>query len=171
MMSSIPLILVVGGDALALRVCEELCATQGHRVALLWVHDHELAAKLDRLGCEYFPHAPNNYDALRVAGVMEATSIMSLSDDDRLNLQVALKARDLNPAIRLVLRQFNRTLGRSSSKTSRTAPSSRWHRTPPPPSSVPRSIRPVFTRCSFPIATASRPGSRSARRPSSGSPA
>jgi Trk K+ transport system NAD-binding subunit len=112
MLSSIPLILVVGGDALALRVCEELCATQGHRVALLWVHDHELAAKLDRLGCEYFPHAPNDYDALRVAGVMDATSVMTLSDDDRLNLQVALKARDLNPEIRVVLRQFNRTLGR-----------------------------------------------------------
>lgn len=104
--------MVVGGDALALRVCEELCATQGHRVALVWAHDHELAAKLDRLGCEYYPHAPNDYDALRVAGVLEATSIMTLSEDDRLNLQVALKARDLNPAIRVVLRQFNRTLGR-----------------------------------------------------------
>jgi Trk K+ transport system NAD-binding subunit len=111
-MSSVPLILVVGGDALALRVCEELCETQGHRVALLWMHDHDLSAKLDRLGCEYYPHAPNDYDALRVAGVLEATSIMTLSDDDRLNLQVALKARDLNPAIRVVLRQFNRTLGR-----------------------------------------------------------
>jgi Trk K+ transport system NAD-binding subunit len=111
-MSAIPLILVVGGDALALRVCEELCATQGHRVALLWTHDHELSAKLDRLGCEFFPNAPNDYDALRVAGVLEATSIMTLSDDDRLNLQVALKARDLNSSIRVVLRQFNRTLGR-----------------------------------------------------------
>ena len=89
-----------------------MCATQGHRVALVWTHDHELAAKLDRLGCEFFPHPPNDYDALRVAGVMDAASIMALSDDDRLNLQVALKARDLNPSIRVVLRQFNRTLGR-----------------------------------------------------------
>ncbi len=37
---------------------------------------------------------------------------MALSDDDRLNLQVALKARDLNPHIRVVLRQFNQVLGR-----------------------------------------------------------
>ena len=106
------MILVVGGDALALRVCEELTATQGHRVAILWVHEHELSVKLERLGCEYFPHAPNDYDALRIAGVLEATSIMALSDDDRLNLQVGLKARDLNPGIRVVLRQFNRALGR-----------------------------------------------------------
>ena len=111
-MSAVPLILVVGGDALALRVCEELLATQGHRVALLWMHDHALEEKLSRLGCTYHPHEPNEYAALRVAGVEEAASIMALSDDDRVNLQVALKARDINPAIRVVLRQFNPVLGR-----------------------------------------------------------
>jgi Trk K+ transport system NAD-binding subunit len=111
-MRSVPLILVAGGDALAVRVCEELCATQGHRAALVWMHDHALAARLQRFGCEYVPHAPNDYDSLVVAGVGEATAIVAISDDDRLNLQVALKARDLNPGIRVVLRQFNRTLGR-----------------------------------------------------------
>jgi Trk K+ transport system NAD-binding subunit len=111
-MSAVPLILVVGGDAFAVRVCEELLATRGHRVTLLWVHDSQLAAKLDRLGCEYLPHGPNDHDALRLAGVTEAVSIMTLSDDDRLNLQVALKARDLNPAIRVVVRQYNQVLGR-----------------------------------------------------------
>ena len=76
------------------------------------MHDLGLEEKLDRLGCTYFPHAPNDYDALRIAGVEEAASIMALSDDDRLNLQVALKARDVNPDIRVVLRQFNQVLGR-----------------------------------------------------------
>src|SRR5947209_14012761 len=80
-MSAVPLILVVGGDALALRVCEELLATEGHRVALLWTHDVELAARLDRLGCGFFPHQPNDYEALRLAGVTEAASVMALSDD------------------------------------------------------------------------------------------
>lgn len=102
----------MGGDAFAVRVCEELLATQGHRVTLLWAHEPELGAKLERLGCEYLPHGPNDHDALRLAGVGEAASIMTLSDDDRLNLQVALKARDLNPSIRVVLRQFNQVLGR-----------------------------------------------------------
>jgi voltage-gated potassium channel Kch len=111
-MTAVPLILVVGGDALAVRICEELCETQGHRVTMMWMHDHELGASLARLGCDYHPHAPNDFDALKTAGVMEAVSIMAVSDDDRLNLQVALKARDLNPSIRVVLRQFNRTLGR-----------------------------------------------------------
>src|SRR5207237_8692843 len=34
----------------------------------------------------------------------------ALSRDDQLNLQTALRARDANPEIRIVLRQFNRTL-------------------------------------------------------------
>ena len=55
---------------------------------------------------------PNDYDALRSVGVLEATSLMALAEDDRINLQVALKARDINPKIRIVLRQFNRTLAR-----------------------------------------------------------
>ncbi|HEY0395826.1 MAG TPA: NAD-binding protein [Candidatus Elarobacter sp.] len=104
--------IVVGGDALAVRVCEEMLATQGHRVALIWMHDESLAAKLERLGCDYVPHPPNDYDMLQVAGVDEAVSILAVSEDDRLNLQVGLKARDLNPGIRVVLRQFNPVLGR-----------------------------------------------------------
>jgi Trk K+ transport system NAD-binding subunit len=111
-MGDVPLILVVGGDALAVRICEELCSTQGHRVAAVWAHDHELAKHLERINCEYLPFPPNDYDALRAVGVAEATSLMAVGDDDRMNLQIALKARDINPKIRIVLRQFNRTLAR-----------------------------------------------------------
>jgi Trk K+ transport system NAD-binding subunit len=111
-MGDVPLILVVGGDALAVRICEELCSTQGHRVAAVWPHDHELAKHLERINCEYLPFAPNDYEALRAVGVAGATSLMAVGDDDRLNLQIALKARDINPKIRIVLRQFNRTLAR-----------------------------------------------------------
>jgi Trk K+ transport system NAD-binding subunit len=112
-MNAVPLVLVVGGDGLAVRVCEELLATHGHRAAVVWMHGRELAAKLAALGdrCRYVAGAPDEDAALRDAGVTEAESIMVLSDDDRLNLQVALKARDINPDIRIVMRQFNRTLG------------------------------------------------------------
>ncbi len=95
-----------------MRICEELCSTQGHRVAAVWPHDHELAKSLERINCEYLPFAPNDYEALRSVGVAGATSLMAVGDDDRMNLQVALKARDINPKIRIVLRQFNRTLAR-----------------------------------------------------------
>ena len=79
---------------------------------MVWPHDHELAKQLERIKCEYLPFAPNDYESLRQVGVPEATSLMALAEDDRVNLQVALKARDINPKIRVVLRQFNRTLAR-----------------------------------------------------------
>ena len=79
----------MGGDALAIRVCEELLATHGHRAAVIWMHDAELGARLAALGerCRYVAGAPNDDEALRQAGAVEAESIMVLSDDDRLNLQ------------------------------------------------------------------------------------
>jgi Trk K+ transport system NAD-binding subunit len=90
-----------------------LCSTRGHRVALVWPQDPAIAKAVEAIGnCEYLPFSPNDFDGLRQVGVMDALSIMALAEDDRINLQVALKARDMNPKIRVVLRQFNRTLGR-----------------------------------------------------------
>ena len=79
---------------------------------LLWFADSQLAARAKGFGAAYVGLMPNDYESLRTVGVMHATSIMPVSEDDRLNLQVALKARDLNPKIRVVVRQFNRTLAR-----------------------------------------------------------
>jgi Trk K+ transport system NAD-binding subunit len=111
-MRSLPLIIVVGANDLALRVCEELCATSGHEVVVVW-EPHSLAqAAVRAMGARFAGHSPNDYDSLERVGVREAECIIPVSEDDRLNLQVALKARDLNPEIRIVLRQFNRALGR-----------------------------------------------------------
>jgi len=111
-MAQLPLIIVVGGDELALRVCEELTSTRGHDVVLLWYADEELDARAKSVGASFVGLPPNDYESLRTVGIMHATSVMPVSEEDRLNLQVALKARDLNPKIRVVLRQFNRTLAR-----------------------------------------------------------
>lgn len=102
---------MVGANDLAVRVCEELCATQGHDVVAVWDSAHA-APLIERAGAAFAELPPNNYEALESAGVREAACIIPVSEDDRLNLQVALKARDLNPKIRIVLRQFNRALGR-----------------------------------------------------------
>ena len=107
----------MGGDKLAVRLCKELHATHGHHAAVVWMHDEELAKTFERevtavgAGCSYVRGAPNDVATLQQAGVMQADAIMVLSDDDRLNLQVALTARDINEKIRIVMRQFSRTLG------------------------------------------------------------
>jgi Trk K+ transport system NAD-binding subunit len=106
------LIVIVGGDALALRVGRELMEHTGSRVTLLWHADAGLRASVDRLGAGFAPLGADEHHALLGANILDAAVVIALTEDDQLNLQYALTARDLNPAIRVVLRQFSRTLGR-----------------------------------------------------------
>jgi Trk K+ transport system NAD-binding subunit len=106
------LIVIVGGDALALRVCQELMEHTGSRVTLLWHPEAGLRASLDRMGAGFAPIGSDEEHALLGADILAAKVVIALTEDDLLNLRFALSARDLNPEIRVVLRQFSRTLGR-----------------------------------------------------------
>jgi voltage-gated potassium channel Kch len=103
-------VIVVGGDALALSTAREICLAQGYRVTVLWGADAEFARAVEAIGARFVAGAPGRFDSLERAGVREAATILALSADDQLNLSAALRARDANPRIRIVLRQFNRTL-------------------------------------------------------------
>src|SRR5579883_2034809 len=104
--------IVVGGDALALDTAHELCALQGHHVVVLWRGDPDFARAVENLGAVFVAGQPDSAETLAHAGVRRAVTILALSRDDQLNLHTTLLARDLNPAIRIVLRQFNRRLAR-----------------------------------------------------------
>lgn len=106
------MIVVFGGDALALRVCEELIERDGKRVVLLWDGDADFARAVQATGARFVARTADEAASLREAGIGEAAAILAIAGDDNDNLQVALAARDLNPAVRVVLRQFNRSLGR-----------------------------------------------------------
>ncbi|KUL36386.1 potassium transporter TrkA [Streptomyces sp. NRRL F-4489] len=49
--------------------------------------------------------------ALTAAGIAEAGALALVHDDDELNIHAALRARRLNPRLRLVIRLYNRKLG------------------------------------------------------------
>ena len=102
--------IIVGGDALALSTARELCQLRGRRIVVLWPADAEFARAVEGVGADFVAGRPDSRDGLETAGVAEAVTILALSRDDQLNLQAALRARDANPRIRIVLRQFNRTL-------------------------------------------------------------
>jgi voltage-gated potassium channel Kch len=104
------LIIVVGGDALALSTAREISTRPGHRVNVLWQGDGEFQQAVESIGGSFIAGRLESRESLERAGVHEAETILALSRDDQLNLQTALRARDANPAIRIVLRQFNRTL-------------------------------------------------------------
>ena len=106
-----PVMIVVGGGAIALSTTQELCALQGHRVVVLWRRDPDFTRAVEGIGAVHIAAArPDSTEALDRAGVRHALTILALSPDDQLNLHAALLARDANPRIRIVLRQFNRTL-------------------------------------------------------------
>ncbi len=108
--TAIPTMIIVGGDALALGTAREICQLPGHRVVVLWAAEAEFAAAVEAVGAIFVAGRPESSAGLAAAGVEQAVSILALSGDDQLNLQAALRARDANPRIRIVLRQFNRTL-------------------------------------------------------------
>jgi voltage-gated potassium channel Kch len=129
-MASETLIIVVGGDYLALEICKEILKTAGHAVVLMWKHTDERSARLmrhetDLLTTEFgnaftfLNEDPTEPGALRRAGLEPASEherhrsfcVVAVAQDDRLNLRVALLARDINERVRVTLRQFNPLLG------------------------------------------------------------
>ncbi len=107
-----PVIIVVGGDALALGTAQELCVLQCHHVVVLWRRDPDFARDVEAVGAVFIAGQPDTPEILAQAGVARAITVLALSGDDQLNLHAALLARDANPTIRIVLRQFNRRLAR-----------------------------------------------------------
>lgn len=110
---------VCGDDALAFRLTEELSGVYGMPVTVLLRslrRDHGpriVDLMEDRPGRVTVVEAAHpDDDALREAGVTDATALALLYDDDRSNIHAALRARRINPDVRLVLQLFNRKLGR-----------------------------------------------------------
>jgi hypothetical protein len=79
-------IIVCGDDPLGLRIIEQLRAA-GREVAIV-----------------------DSSDGLPVAGIANATALICADDDDALNLEIALLARQLNPDVRVVARLANGVL-------------------------------------------------------------
>jgi Trk K+ transport system NAD-binding subunit len=79
-------IIVCGDDPLGLRIIEQLRAT-GQEIAIVFASD-----------------------GLRDAGIAEAAALICADDDDALNLEIALLARQLNPTVRVVARLGNGVL-------------------------------------------------------------
>lgn len=102
--------LVFGDDALALSVAADIIRLRGHRVTVLGPGNDAFAKSVAAIGAELVSGLPHQGDSLERAGVGAASTIIAVSRDDQLNLHTALLARDANPRIRIVLRQFNRTL-------------------------------------------------------------
>jgi Trk K+ transport system NAD-binding subunit len=108
---STPHTVILGGDTLAFAVCKAL-VERGDAVVVVWDAIGDVPAHTARLGARFSARHADERRTLLEAGIADAHVALALTEDDHTNLQFALTARDLNPAIRIVMRQFNRTLGR-----------------------------------------------------------
>ena len=107
------LLVVCGEDALACRVIEELTTRYGQPVTVLLRslsqgHGPRIAA-LPRV--RVIEQAELTVDALSAARVQSAQALALLGQDDLGNFHGALRAQELNPELRLVVRIFNTSLG------------------------------------------------------------
>ena len=67
----------------------------------------DLVASVKRLGIPVIEDNAAREPTLEAAGIKRARSIILCTQNDSLNLQIALKARHLNPKIRVILRIFD----------------------------------------------------------------
>ncbi|EST28239.1 hypothetical protein N566_23050 [Streptomycetaceae bacterium MP113-05] len=110
---------VCGDNALAQRITRELATVYEQHVTVVLPslrggdHGPQIAALLGdpALSVTAVEARVPDDAALRRAGVEEAAALALTSGDDQLNVHIALRARRLNPQLRLVIRMFNRTLG------------------------------------------------------------
>jgi Trk K+ transport system NAD-binding subunit len=105
------LTVILGGDQLAFRVCEELRAA-GEDVVVIWRPEPDVATIVASYGARFVAFHGDPRAVLDEARIADASVSIALTEDDQVNLQFSLEVRDHNPTIRIVLRQFNRTLGR-----------------------------------------------------------
>ncbi|WP_347359792.1 NAD-binding protein [Streptomyces sp. 150FB] len=109
---------ICGDNSLAQRLTHELVSVYGQDVTLIlpprqgqsdrmggMMRDPRLPVRIVEA------HEPDDA-ALREAGIETATALALTSGDDQLNIHIALRARRINPELRLVIRLFNRGLGR-----------------------------------------------------------
>jgi len=89
----------------------------GYPVTALHLAPHYLSERLAEQGARVEIADFRRRNVLAEAGVAQAKCIVVCSDDDVLNLETGLRARELKPDIRIVMRIFEEELGRRLSET------------------------------------------------------
>jgi Trk K+ transport system NAD-binding subunit len=106
-------LVVCGGDSLAFRLVEELTVRYGERVTVIMpAADRGYGPQLARLpGVRIIERAEVDRGALLEADLGGARGLALLAQDDLGNFHAALRAQEINPALRLVISIFNTGLG------------------------------------------------------------
>ncbi len=99
--------ILVGLGHLGFRVARSLHDLEQDVVVVEANPSAEMVASVKRMGIPVIDDNASRESTLEAASVKRAKSIILCTQNDSLNLQIALKARRLNPNIRVVLRIFD----------------------------------------------------------------
>ena len=105
-------VIVVGAGRVGYRVTEHLRALGREVVVMENRPDAPLAAALREQGVPVLQEDARTPGALGRCNVARASAVVCSTDDDLVNLNVALDARRVNPRVRVVIRVFDEDLAR-----------------------------------------------------------
>ena len=100
-------IILVGLGHLGYRVAEELNIMEQDTVIIENNPKADLTAAVKKMGIPVIHEDASHELTLESAGIRQARAIILCTQNDSLNLKVALKARNLNPDIQVILRIFD----------------------------------------------------------------
>lgn len=103
-------VILCGLGHLGIRVLEQLVAAGVDVVVLEKARNNPFLDRAKSIGVPVLLSDMKEDQALLDAGLLYASTIVSCSNDDMANLEVAIDARRMNPKIRVVLRMFDQAV-------------------------------------------------------------
>ncbi|MBI3737883.1 MAG: NAD-binding protein [Chloroflexi bacterium] len=104
---------LVGLGHLGFRVVEKLHEMKEHVVVIEQNPSIDTFAAAQKIHVPVIQDDANRLVALENAGIVKAKTIILCTQNDALNLQIALKARTINPKIQVVIRIFDEDFAKS----------------------------------------------------------
>ncbi len=109
-------IIVCGVGKVGYRVILELLKFDREVVAIEMDENGRFVEKVKNLGVPLIMGNARRSENIVKAGVQQADAIIPCTNDELANLDIALDARDINPAIKVVMRMFDNDLARRVEK-------------------------------------------------------
>ncbi|HYO89883.1 MAG TPA: TrkA family potassium uptake protein [Candidatus Limnocylindrales bacterium] len=100
-------VIVLGIGHVGMRVVRTLAGMHFDVVAIDWKITPQKEAELSQLGVPVITADGRDKNTLELAGLPVADALVVCTANDQLNLEVTLRARDLNPQVRIVVRAWD----------------------------------------------------------------
>lgn len=106
-------IILIGLGHLGFRVARNLVQMEQELVVVEMNPKADLVASIKQMGIPVIQADGTRDETLEAAGVKQARSIILCTQNDSMNLQMALKARSMNPKINVIVRIFDESFAQA----------------------------------------------------------